>query len=416
MLRTVLRYSSDYRNFSLRSSLSKAQVFKMPAMSPTMTEGGIVQWKFKTGNKFFSGDVLLEIETDKATIDVEAQDDGIMWEILEQDGASGIQVGKPIALLAEPGDDLSKLEKPDLSSFTYELQPTKYTTSQRPEAQEIKKSESPACNESSKRQSLKNNSSSFDVLVKAHPDMSLTPAVQYLLRSKDITAETAYANILASGPKGRILKGDVLAYLGIIDSSANARVSSYLTSKEHLDLSNIKIAPSKKADPAKSGKETATSKPSNKVSLEFVLDFEETQDRESFRYAFALSIELAKREAHGARFPNYSLSPTSFGLYSEDIFDDILIASASKDRIKVLSVQFDFQGPSKSLSSVPNEFDELLDVSATRLAPVSHEISLVTVNIDVQYDEKLIDSEEFLTRFQDALRGDFPWKQVVIRN
>ena len=56
--------------------------FAMPAMSPTMTEGGVAQWKKKEGESFSAGDVLIEIETDKATIDVEAQDDGIMAKII----------------------------------------------------------------------------------------------------------------------------------------------------------------------------------------------------------------------------------------------------------------------------------------------------------------------------------------------
>ena len=51
-------------------------------MSPTMTEGGITSWKKQEGEKFSAGDVLLEVETDKATIDVEAQDDGVMGKIV----------------------------------------------------------------------------------------------------------------------------------------------------------------------------------------------------------------------------------------------------------------------------------------------------------------------------------------------
>lgn len=54
----------------------------MPAMSPTMTEGGIAEWKKKEGDSFSAGDVLVEIETDKATIDVEAQDDGVLAKII----------------------------------------------------------------------------------------------------------------------------------------------------------------------------------------------------------------------------------------------------------------------------------------------------------------------------------------------
>lgn len=76
-------------------------------MSPTMTEGGIASWKKKEGESFTTGDVLVEIETDKATIDVEAQDDGILIKIMQNDGAKSITVGEPIAIVGEEGDDFS---------------------------------------------------------------------------------------------------------------------------------------------------------------------------------------------------------------------------------------------------------------------------------------------------------------------
>lgn len=76
-----------------------------------MTEGGIAQWKKKEGETYTAGDVLLEIETDKATIDVEAQEDGILAKIIAQDGAKNVQVGAPIAIVAEEGDDLSGVDK-----------------------------------------------------------------------------------------------------------------------------------------------------------------------------------------------------------------------------------------------------------------------------------------------------------------
>lgn len=65
---------------STQASLA-AQNFNMPALSPTMTEGNIAAWKIKEGDSFSAGDVLLEIETDKAQMDVEAQDDGILAKI-----------------------------------------------------------------------------------------------------------------------------------------------------------------------------------------------------------------------------------------------------------------------------------------------------------------------------------------------
>lgn len=89
-----------------------SSVFRMPAMSPTMTEGGIANWKKAEGEAFAAGDVLLEIETDKATIDVEAQDDGVMGKILTQAGENKVPVGQVIAILAEEGDDLASIEVP----------------------------------------------------------------------------------------------------------------------------------------------------------------------------------------------------------------------------------------------------------------------------------------------------------------
>ncbi|EJT99796.1 pyruvate dehydrogenase [Dacryopinax primogenitus] len=91
-----------------RHALSK---FLMPAMSPTMTEGGIAAWKKKEGEGYAAGDVLLEIETDKATMDVEAQDDGVLGKIIVPDGSKGVAVGTPIAIVGEEGDDLSGAEK-----------------------------------------------------------------------------------------------------------------------------------------------------------------------------------------------------------------------------------------------------------------------------------------------------------------
>ncbi len=84
----------------------------MPALSPTMTEGNIATWRVKEGEKFSAGDVLLEIETDKATMDVEAQEDGILMKIMQGDGSKSVQVGSRIAVLAEEGDDISSLEIP----------------------------------------------------------------------------------------------------------------------------------------------------------------------------------------------------------------------------------------------------------------------------------------------------------------
>jgi pyruvate dehydrogenase E2 component (dihydrolipoamide acetyltransferase) len=83
----------------------------MPALSPTMTEGNVTKWLKREGEEVHSGDVLAEIETDKATMEFEAVDDGRLGKILVPEGAQGIKVNQPIALLLGEGEDTSALEK-----------------------------------------------------------------------------------------------------------------------------------------------------------------------------------------------------------------------------------------------------------------------------------------------------------------
>jgi pyruvate dehydrogenase E2 component (dihydrolipoamide acetyltransferase) len=83
----------------------------MPALSPTMTEGNLAKWHKKEGDPVKSGDVIAEIETDKATMEFEAADDGILGRILVPEGAQGIKVNAPIALLLEPGEDKAALDR-----------------------------------------------------------------------------------------------------------------------------------------------------------------------------------------------------------------------------------------------------------------------------------------------------------------
>jgi len=82
----------------------------MPALSPTMTDGKLAKWHKKEGDAVESGDVLAEIETDKATMEVEAVDEGILGKILVAEGTEGVPVNQPIALLLEEGEDASALK------------------------------------------------------------------------------------------------------------------------------------------------------------------------------------------------------------------------------------------------------------------------------------------------------------------
>src|SRR6202012_4807184 len=76
----------------------------MPALSPTMTEGKLAKWHVKVGDPVKSGQVVCEIETDKATMEVEAVDEGKIGQILVQEGAEGVKVNAVIAVLLEEGE------------------------------------------------------------------------------------------------------------------------------------------------------------------------------------------------------------------------------------------------------------------------------------------------------------------------
>jgi pyruvate dehydrogenase E2 component (dihydrolipoamide acetyltransferase) len=82
----------------------------MPALSPTMTEGNLAKWLKGEGDAVAAGDVIAEIETDKATMEVEAVDEGVLGKILVPDGSDGVQVNQPIALLLEEGEDTAALD------------------------------------------------------------------------------------------------------------------------------------------------------------------------------------------------------------------------------------------------------------------------------------------------------------------
>ncbi|HWI77285.1 MAG TPA: pyruvate dehydrogenase complex dihydrolipoamide acetyltransferase [Sphingomicrobium sp.] len=79
---------------------------KMPALSPTMEEGTLAKWLVKEGDEVKSGDILAEIETDKATMEFEAVDEGKLAKILVPEGTEGVKVGAPIAILAGEGEDV----------------------------------------------------------------------------------------------------------------------------------------------------------------------------------------------------------------------------------------------------------------------------------------------------------------------
>lgn len=227
-----------------------AQNFTMPALSPTMTEGNIASWKVKEGDSFSAGDVLLEIETDKASMDVEAQDDGVMAKITQGDGAKGIKVGTRIGVVAEPGDDISSLEMPAEEKAPA---PKEEASKSKPESAPKSKSEAAPPSSSSIDSSAK--SAPKPVEKQTYP---LLPSVAHLLHEHGLE-QADVDKMTPSGPNNRLLKGDVLAFLGSISSSYPSELSGKIQKLTHLDLSNIKLAPV--TAPPKAIEESAVEQP-----------------------------------------------------------------------------------------------------------------------------------------------------------
>ncbi|KAI0704836.1 pyruvate dehydrogenase [Cytidiella melzeri] len=194
LARTV--FARGFHVSARRHALTK---FTMPAMSPTMSEGGIAQWKKKEGEPFATGDVLLEIETDKATIDVEAQEDGILAKIIAPDGTKNVQVGAPIAILGEEGDDISGADKLAVEASSEKSKPSSEEKAPEPpktEEPEQEKSE-PSAPPSETKGDLPKGDRIF-----------ASPIAKKIALERGIPL----SKVKGSGPEGRILREDVEKY------------------------------------------------------------------------------------------------------------------------------------------------------------------------------------------------------------
>jgi len=296
-----------------------AQNFTMPALSPTMTEGNIANWRIKEGESFSAGDVLLEIETDKATMDVEAQDDGIMVKIMQGSETKGVKVGERIAVTAEEGDDINTLEIPAESKSSApakaEAPKQKEEEQKKPEPSSQPKADAGAAQKTQGGKAQKQK----------YP---LYPAVQHLLKASGLPKEEA-DKIPASGPNGRLLKGDVLAYVGKISKDYPAESAARFTKLSHLDLSNIQLAapaPPPKAEKtapaaaepvAELPKETEVALP---ISLTAVIA---TQQR--VQEALGITLPLSTFVARATELANENL-PASKNAKptADDLFNSVL--------------------------------------------------------------------------------------------
>ncbi|WP_371153703.1 pyruvate dehydrogenase complex dihydrolipoamide acetyltransferase [Jannaschia sp. 2305UL9-9] len=168
----------------------------MPALSPTMEEGTLAKWLVKEGDTVSSGDLLAEIETDKATMEFEAVDEGTIGKILVEEGTEGVKVNSPIAVLLEEGEDASAIDSASSTSSSNaapaeapeEVAPAKgYGRDGEAAAGDKAPSAPPAADKGER--------------------IFATPVARRIAADKGLDL----SQITGSGPRGRIVKADVEA-------------------------------------------------------------------------------------------------------------------------------------------------------------------------------------------------------------
>ena len=183
----------------------------MPALSPTMKEGNLAKWLKKQGDKIKAGEVIAEIETDKATMEVEAVDEGILGKILIPEGTENVPMNTCIALILEEG------ENPNILNNYQEPQLATENTTQTIINQQITDNQNIVA-----QRTVNNTSDTQNVLqniTKNNPKAS--PLAKRIAQNSNISLH----NIIGTGPNSRIIKKDVL--LAIQNQSNQASKKLY---------------------------------------------------------------------------------------------------------------------------------------------------------------------------------------------
>ncbi|TYR33835.1 biotin/lipoyl-binding protein, partial [Mesorhizobium microcysteis] len=174
----------------------------MPALSPTMEEGNLAKWLVKEGDKVSPGDVIAEIETDKATMEVEAVDEGTVAKLVVPAGTEGVKVNALIAVLAEEGEDAAAAAKggeaPPAKAET-KAEPAKAEAPAKTEA-DAPKSQHPAPKQEKKQAETSGASGGRTFS---------SPLARRIAKDAGIDISA----VSGSGPKGRVVKADVESVL-----------------------------------------------------------------------------------------------------------------------------------------------------------------------------------------------------------
>jgi len=198
----------------------------MPALSPTMEEGNLAKWLVKEGDKVSAGDVLAEIETDKATMEVETIDDGIVSQLLVPAGSAGVKVNQVIAILTREGEDMASVVMENVAVVAPSAVEEKIELEQFPKS--VKRLRIKNCGEKQTVEkqisdSIESHSALTPVVsIVKNEDKSKRVFASPLARRLSKDAGIALEMISGSGPHGRIIADDVKAVIATGAKAAKA--------------------------------------------------------------------------------------------------------------------------------------------------------------------------------------------------
>ncbi|GJN79251.1 pyruvate dehydrogenase complex dihydrolipoamide acetyltransferase component [Purpureocillium lilacinum] len=182
------------------ASFPDHQVVKMPALSPTMQAGNIGAWQKKAGDSIAPGDVLVEIETDKAQMDFEFQEEGVIAKILKDSGEKDVSVGSPIAILVEEGTDISAFEKFTLEDAGGDAKAAQPKQEEKTESQSAP---APAPSPAPEPEQYSSSKGKLQTALDREPNAS--PAAKRLARENGVSLD----GLKGTGKGGKITEEDV---------------------------------------------------------------------------------------------------------------------------------------------------------------------------------------------------------------
>ncbi|XP_020219826.1 dihydrolipoyllysine-residue acetyltransferase component 2 of pyruvate dehydrogenase complex, mitochondrial isoform X3 [Cajanus cajan] len=217
------------RCYASASDLPPHQEIGMPSLSPTMTEGNIARWLKKEGDKVSPGEVLCEVETDKATVEMECMEEGYLAKIVRGDGQKEIKVGEVIAITVEDEEDIAKFKDYQPSASEPSEPPAKETSAPPPPKKEVVAE--PAREPEPKVSKPSAPSSSGDRIF-------ASPFARKLAEEKNVPL----SSIKGTGPEGLIVKADIDDFLASGAKEVSASSKAKVATDAALDYTDIPVS------------------------------------------------------------------------------------------------------------------------------------------------------------------------------